>query len=670
MSTSTWNKLPVQVLVMSLMVVYRNTRTGNSNPHRRIIGGCLLWTATRSVVALTSTSTPGSTSTSTGTLWHPCTSTGTGSQRRGLWMGQHTVPVVRVSSRRLPVFGSSNGRDSSGTTGSSDFLSPLALSVEESVHRVATLCSAEEVVITLSVSGGCDSVALFHACMECSFQPFQATHRRLQVVHFNHQQRGLESDADATFVEELCRDYQIPCTVELWQDSKTSTSTSTAVAAPFSQDSARQWRRQRLLELTQQAMTSTTTTTTTTTDTTAPKTCVGIILTAHHRDDSFESLTLKALRGVHLLNLVGMEPITPLLTKSIYLVRPWVKDFSKQDLIDYLDHRPWREDPSNASPKYLRNRVRNELIPLLQEMTDGSFLETRVPTWVHQSRELAEDLQPRVQALWGHVVVPGDHNTHDDFHWEKSCQLVESSDLSITLLVQSQTLYQWITKSVQGVSYETLQRVLDQLRNHPQRQEWIMEVGQGWSVQRRGAVLRMLGPTLTFDQEMIDRPTVIEWSWSLVVSDNNGSTTPSDNGPNNFRWSSSTSNPLILCVSSDWVDQTLNFYQTTLAEYEATKVNAITFRPPWKLSTVKLRQFLRGQGVPLHQRDDTPLLIAKHSIVAVQIRNENRQEWVVHGDFYCKENVSVAEHGPSQDGVVSSVNKIPILLGQPKSRIT
>ena len=82
---------------------------------------------------------------------------------------------------------------------------------------------------------------------------------------------------------------------------------------------------------------------------------------------------LKMLRGVHLTNLVGMEPIV-MGTKEMpnaIIARPLL-NARKTDIVDFLtlNQLEWREDESNASNKYLRNRVRNELIPLV-ERHDG-----------------------------------------------------------------------------------------------------------------------------------------------------------------------------------------------------------------------------------------------------------------------------------------------------------
>ena len=103
----------------------------------------------------------------------------------------------------------------------------------------------------------------------------------------------------------------------------------------------------------------------------------GVILTAHHKDDSEETLLLKLLRGVHLTNLVGMEPVvvgSRDMPEAI-VARPLL-DVRKTDILDFLQsiHQPWRQDESNASDKYLRNRVRSELVPLLSDVMGGAHV--------------------------------------------------------------------------------------------------------------------------------------------------------------------------------------------------------------------------------------------------------------------------------------------------------
>ena len=218
--------------------------------------------------------------------------------------------------------------------------------------------SLEDAVLLVGVSGGCDSTGLLHALVRILISvgdgKFQLANNtnitfQLHVVHFNHKQRGDASDGDALFVQQRCEEMNVPCHVYEWNASDTT----------FSQDKARQWRRSTMYSLLQSL---------------TDGEC-GVILTAHHRDDSEESMLLKLLRGVHLTNLGGIDPVVvdSLDMPNAIIVRPMLK-VRKENIVDFLTlHQlTWREDESNESSKYLRNRVRNELIPLLSDMMGGA----------------------------------------------------------------------------------------------------------------------------------------------------------------------------------------------------------------------------------------------------------------------------------------------------------
>jgi tRNA(Ile)-lysidine synthetase-like protein len=605
-----------------------------------------------------------------------------------------------------------------------DDISPLAASIERSIQQalaeavqssssssslslldeassVVSKSKQEELrlVLTLSVSGGCDSMALLHACMEWrnhASSLFVSNNNNnsketsilisIQVVHFNHQQRGDESDEDMALVQRTCEQYQLPCHVELWKSKEEEEEhhdrPEPESLTAFSQDSARQWRRKRLLELTQeelQAQSVKKKNNNTTASVAATATSVGIILTAHHKDDSVESLLLKALRGVHLLNLSGMTPSSRLNNNDIdndndnknksflFLVRPWVQDISKQDLIEYMQNGDnsgrqleWREDESNASPKYLRNRVRNELIPLLQDLTNdgggGGVLDSRLSTWMQQSEELAADLQPRVQAHLKATLQRVERSSLGNnnillFDWEQSCELLRNcNDYSATPLVQSQSLYRWMTElcsaSPPAVSHDAFQRLLEQLRQYPERNEWTLELGQGWSVQRKGTVLEMISQKSVLFEETSSttKDNTITWSWSLDDSIMN---TSSGTERNSDRWDASTishDQPMIVWIPSDWLHDAglasaggsnstvLAFCETTVLDQQRHKTvgsRALTFSPPWKSpasSSIKLRQFLRGQGIPLHQREEIKLLMGRYTTTGGIVREEDKDK--------------------------------------------
>ena len=123
---------------------------------------------------------------------------------------------------------------------------------------------------------------------------------------------------------------------------------------------------------------------------------IGMIETAHHKDDSKETILFKLLRGIHISNITGLSIIqqcpnaASAITGSvfdnvddeygtnmgirnngtlIYWVRPLL-NVRKQELVRYLQQNnfTWREDISNQSNKYLRNRIRNEFFPLLHDI--------------------------------------------------------------------------------------------------------------------------------------------------------------------------------------------------------------------------------------------------------------------------------------------------------------
>ena len=170
----------------------------------------------------------------------------------------------------------------------------------------------------------------------------------------------------------------------------------------------------------------------------------------------------------------------------------------------------------------------------------------------------------------------------------------------------------------------------------------------------------------------------ITWSWSELSPEelHRMQTQISKHHKIPYRW---PKEEIILWISKDWILPPLTFYQTTLAVYEqecqtATAQSSTTnntnknltsllFGPPWKSSStpIKLRQFLRGQGVPLHQRHDTPLLVANHAIVAVQIQRDEQgssnDEWIVNAEYYHPSGVILYDSNPND-----TTNKVPLRL--------
>lgn len=190
----------------------------------------------------------------------------------------------------------------------------------------------------IAVSGGADSVCLLHALHH---------HRRdveLHVVHLDHQTRGEESTADARFVADLARGWGLPCTVRRLEEL--------ADGAGPANKSAR-FRAARL-KLYAQAI--------------GEHGLEGVLL-AHHRDDQAETVMHRLLRGAHAPNLGGMS--VDVRVQGVRLLRPLL-GVPREALRAYLRSvgQVWREDVSNASMDYFRNRIRR-LLSAHPELTDA-----------------------------------------------------------------------------------------------------------------------------------------------------------------------------------------------------------------------------------------------------------------------------------------------------------
>ena len=191
--------------------------------------------------------------------------------------------------------------------------------------------------LLIGLSGGADSVALTELllCLRAQGRV------RLWAVHVNHGLRGAQSDEDERFVRKLCERENLPLAVYRAHPPERP-----------GEDWARQARygffRQELRRCGAQA-----------------------VALAHHRDDQAETLLLHLLRGAGLTGLAGMSPEGESL--GVKVVRPLL-EFSRQELREALTDAgiPWREDESNGDPRFLRNAVRCELLPLMERLAPGA----------------------------------------------------------------------------------------------------------------------------------------------------------------------------------------------------------------------------------------------------------------------------------------------------------
>jgi tRNA(Ile)-lysidine synthetase-like protein len=198
----------------------------------------------------------------------------------------------------------------------------------------------------VGVSGGADSIALFHVFL--SFFK-QKKIFDLVVFHINFGLRGLESDGDEDFVRAICRQANIPCLAFHAHLTK----------GPGVQERAREFRRKIQANLIKDGH---------------------VIALAHNADDVAENIILRLARGVSLDNAAGMRVFND------QLFRPWLecpRSTIRQALRD--EGLSWREDSSNESTVYARNRIRLEVIPTLESLFPGAAKRLAL-TFLHSAQ--------------------------------------------------------------------------------------------------------------------------------------------------------------------------------------------------------------------------------------------------------------------------------------------
>lgn len=182
--------------------------------------------------------------------------------------------------------------------------------------------------LLVAVSGGVDSMVLLHILSSIS--------KNVSVAHCNFNLRADDSMGDQLLVENFCKKNTIPCFVKQFNvgDYKKKNKVSTQVAA---RDLRYQWFNQ--LRETEG---------------------FDLIAVAHNANDQVETFLLNSCRGTGITGLGAMLP------KNEFLIRPLLK-VNKADIYRYASENsiPFREDSSNASNVYARNRIRNNVIPSL-----------------------------------------------------------------------------------------------------------------------------------------------------------------------------------------------------------------------------------------------------------------------------------------------------------------
>lgn len=217
----------------------------------------------------------------------------------------------------------------------------------------------------LAVSGGLDSCVMAHLFAQAKFS--------FAIAHVNFQLRGADADGDENFCRKLAQSYNVPFhsiqfdTKAIAQEQKTSI-----------QLAARSLRYEWFAQLQSQYA----------------YTCIA---TAHHANDSIETFLYNFSKGTGLKGLLGIP------MKNDHIIRPML--FASRAEIETFaeaENLKWREDSSNADDKYLRNKVRHQVVPVLKDI-NPALEKTSLNTFQHLQE--AQNMINWAVKEWGKKVM-------------------------------------------------------------------------------------------------------------------------------------------------------------------------------------------------------------------------------------------------------------------------
>jgi tRNA(Ile)-lysidine synthase len=252
--------------------------------------------------------------------------------------------------------------------------------------------------VLLAVSGGIDSVVM------CDL--FSRAGITFAIAHCNFQLRGEESDGDEEFVRLLAVQYNVPFHVKHFDTRAAAAEEGVSV-----QMAARRLRYEWFGEVQEDNS-------------------YASVATAHHRNDEIESFFINLVRGTGIAGLKGIR------ARNGDIIRPLLFAY-RNDIEAYASENnlEWREDSSNLSAKYLRNRIRQTIIPALKDINPN--IESIIAADIRRINEV-------FRLLEGHIE-------------EKKKQLIthQSNDvlISIPLLKQLQPIHTYLFEFLKGYGF-------------------------------------------------------------------------------------------------------------------------------------------------------------------------------------------------------------------------
>lgn len=387
--------------------------------------------------------------------------------------------------------------------------------------------------ILAAISGGMDSVLMAHL--------LKASGLNFSIAHCNFQLRGEEATRDQEFCNELAQQFRVK-----FHTINFDTSAYAAQNKISIQMAARDLRYQWFEQLREQHG-------------------YDVIALAHHQNDTIETILLNLTRGTGIAGLHGILPRNGHLVRPLlFMGRDEVKEIVEQNGLKYV------EDSSNASTKYVRNKLRHEVIPKLKELNPS--LEKTFENSLQYFRDMETLLELRVEELKQKLFTENGAEIHIALAGLKK---LEPKRLLLFKLLQEY-----------GFNEATIGDIIESLEKHAGR---VFESDRFKLILDREKFILIKKNTNQLEAVQLNegerevtygnyRLTVLHDDSPLIIKDN----------------------PLAVAIDSE-----LLVYPLTIRPWQQSDY----FYPLGMKTRKKLSDFFIQQKIPLHEKSTIPLLV-------------------------------------------------------------
>ena len=453
--------------------------------------------------------------------------------------------------------------------------SAALLPLRQALDAALTACDMRGKTLLVAVSGGGDSLALLYALHQAQAE----FNLRLCGAHLNHTLRGDESDADAAFVADAFRRLGIPYTLQ-----------SADVAAYRSahrlslEDAARRVRYAFLADA-------------------AARHAAHAVAMAHTADDQAETLLMNIIRGSGLDGLRGMQPLDRLAidAANLTLFRPLL-GVTRAQTYAYcaaLGLQP-RQDASNLSLEHTRNRIRLELMPMLERFNPAAR-----DALLRLARNAAEDadyIRAQTNAVWQDIARQSEAS-------EGVIALNTQALARQHPAVQSRILrraVQAVKGSADGI---TRRHILDMRR--------LIDGPAGRTLHMPDGILFAIG----YDEAHIGIGTVAADALSPLppICGEYPLAVPGETRIPGWRISASIrdADDFSAIANADGFSETLDLDSVGAALHLRGRRPGDRFQPLGMVQSKKLQDFMVDERIPRRWRDGVPLLVSRNGIACV-----------------------------------------------------